>query len=119
MAYLREVEAGKAPALYIKAASGAGAEEQVLVMDAIGEIGDLWVSDWSPDGSSRLSIFRTTTGTNYGIWSSAAGDHKPRPLIDARADESHPRFSPDGKWIAYDSNESGGRSTCRLSRSGR
>ena len=109
LAYLREGEAGKAPVLYTKAASGAGAEEQVVAMDAIGEIGDLWVSDWSPDGSSlALSIFRTTTGTNYGIWSlGLTGDHKPRPLIDARADESHPRFSPDGKWIAYDSNESG------------
>ena len=30
-----------------------------------------------------------------------------RPLIQTRFDENHARISPDGRWIAYDSNESG------------
>ena len=36
-----------------------------------------------------------------------AGDRKPAPLLVTDFWESMPRFSPDGKWFAYSSNESG------------
>jgi Tol biopolymer transport system component len=32
---------------------------------------------------------------------------KPEPFLRTPADETAPRFSPDGRWIAYRSNESG------------
>jgi len=35
------------------------------------------------------------------------GDRKPRPLVQTKFDEGSPKFSPDGKWVAYCSNESG------------
>jgi eukaryotic-like serine/threonine-protein kinase len=35
------------------------------------------------------------------------GDHKPRPLVVAPFDQSEASVSPDGKWLAYVSNESG------------
>jgi serine/threonine-protein kinase len=35
------------------------------------------------------------------------GDRTKRPLLNSPFDESAPRFSPDGRWIAYVSNESG------------
>ena len=45
------------------------------------------------------------------IWSvqlgTASGDRKPVPILQTRADERNPQVSPDGKWIAYSSNESG------------
>ena len=36
-----------------------------------------------------------------------AGDKTPRPFLTTEFDELTPRFSPDGQWIAYVSNESG------------
>jgi hypothetical protein len=35
------------------------------------------------------------------------GDSKPRPLDDNKYAEGSPKFSPDGRWLAYCSNESG------------
>ncbi len=41
-------------------------------------------------------------------WSWTTGEGKPRRLFPARTlDESQPQVSPDGKWVAYESNESG------------
>ena len=44
--------------------------------------------------------------TGRGIWLLRRGGERV-PLADSAADESAPRFSPDGRWIAYVSNESG------------
>jgi eukaryotic-like serine/threonine-protein kinase len=35
------------------------------------------------------------------------GDHKPIPVLQTPFNETQPQFSPDGKWIAYQSDESG------------
>jgi eukaryotic-like serine/threonine-protein kinase len=35
------------------------------------------------------------------------GDHKPQPFLHSPANESSPAFSPDGKWLAYESDQSG------------
>ena len=35
------------------------------------------------------------------------GDRKPFPVVQTNFDERDAQFSPDGKWIAYQSNESG------------
>jgi serine/threonine protein kinase/Tol biopolymer transport system component len=35
------------------------------------------------------------------------GQHKEYPFLQTRFDEHDARFSPDGRWVAYDSNESG------------
>jgi Tol biopolymer transport system component len=36
-----------------------------------------------------------------------AGDQKPAPVLNSRFDETLGQFSPDGHWIAYQSNKSG------------
>jgi Tol biopolymer transport system component len=36
-----------------------------------------------------------------------SGDRKPIPIAATPAQEANPRFSPDGRWIAYESDESG------------
>ena len=36
-----------------------------------------------------------------------SGERKARPFVETKADERLPVFSPDGKWIAYESDESG------------
>jgi Tol biopolymer transport system component len=63
--------------------------------------------DWSPDG--RFLLFRSpglTTG--FDLWAlPMSGEGKPFPVAQANFEERDGQFSPDGKWIAYQSNESG------------
>src|SRR5262249_31375853 len=66
-------------------------------------------NDWSPDGRFLLYT-ETNTDTQYDLYILAIGDaHQPIPLLHSRAQESQGRFSPDGKWISYTSDESGRR----------
>jgi serine/threonine-protein kinase len=62
---------------------------------------------FSPDGKTLL--YRTASGSiSQDIWYRAvAGDTTPRPLIQSAATETGARFSRDGKWIAFSSDESG------------
>ena len=47
---------------------------------------------------------------SYGIWVlPMEGERKPRLFLESRFSLAHPEFSPDGRWIAYVSNESGNR----------
>ena len=48
-------------------------------------------------------------GTNWDIWtlSFQDGGAKARPFLETPAFEQYAEFSPDGRWLAYSSNESG------------
>ena len=64
-------------------------------------------SDWSSDGRF-LTYFRTDPKTKLDLWVVPLfGDHKPMPLLHSEFNESQGQFSPDGKWMAYVSDESG------------
>jgi Tol biopolymer transport system component len=72
-------------------------------------------SPWSftPDGK-RLAFFEISPVTGYALWtvpleSDGAGLHagKPEVFLQTAANERFPSFSPDGRWMAYASNESG------------
>jgi serine/threonine-protein kinase len=71
-------------------------------------------SSFSPDGHS-LAYFETTTDTGFDLWvlplDITDPDHPnagtPEPFLKTPADEQFPQFSPDGRWIAYRSDESG------------
>jgi Tol biopolymer transport system component len=57
----------------------------------------------------RLLLYRSVDPkTGYDIWALPInGDRKPYPVVQTNFDERDAQFSPDGKWIAYQSNESG------------
>ena len=59
---------------------------------------------WSPDGTEL--VFTQDTATR-NIWILPRKDGKPRVFVQSPSYETAPRFSPDGHWIAYDSNDSG------------
>jgi serine/threonine-protein kinase len=65
---------------------------------------------WSPDGRLIAYAGRTPTGPARDLWVVATDpDSAGRPVVETPADESRPVFSPDGRWLAYTSDESGRR----------
>jgi Tol biopolymer transport system component len=88
--------------LYQKPSSGAGAEE-MLFEDKLSK----YPVSWSPDGRSIL--FRSIggpAGDDLFILP-LTGDKKPVPFVNTQFREAFGQFSPDGRWVAYSSNESG------------
>jgi serine/threonine-protein kinase len=62
---------------------------------------------WSPDGRF-LAFNQMTPGTAFDVFVlSVDGDRKPRPVVETKSVEGSAKFSPDGKWLAFCSNESG------------
>ena len=61
----------------------------------------------SPDGTTLATARRTAEGLVDIYVLSLAGDPAPRALVTGPAFEGGPQFSPDGRWLAYVSNESG------------
>jgi len=88
--------------VYQKAAGGNGQEELLLHAGLNGFPGD-----WSPD-AKWIVYTRTGQNTANDLWLlPLEGDRKPVPYLQTPFDEQLARFSPDGKWMAYQSNESG------------
>jgi Tol biopolymer transport system component len=65
------------------------------------------VTDWSSDG--RFLLFRSLgRESNWDIWAlPMSGERKPVAVVRTKFDERDAQFSPDGRWIAYQSNQSG------------
>jgi Tol biopolymer transport system component len=96
--------------LYQKLTSGAGAEELVVASEHVKT-----PSSWSTDG--RFVLFHGTdpetssdlwvTDVSGGASGASAGGRAPTVLLQTPFREVWGAFSPDGRWVAYMSNESG------------
>jgi Tol biopolymer transport system component len=90
--------------LFQKASNGADPENVLLADDF-----NKFPEDWSPDGQFLLYM-RSARGSSStpDIWVlPLSGDRKPFPFIETPFFELAGRFSPNGRWVAYNSNESG------------
>ena len=66
-----------------------------------------WTRDWSMDGRF-IAYDRLDPQTQYDLWLQPLfGDRKPFPLVHTQFNEGEAVFSPDGKWVAFSSDESG------------
>jgi Tol biopolymer transport system component len=75
----------------------------VLMNDRIAK----WPVSWSRDGRYLLYVTNTRTTSN-DIWVlPLTGDKKPYPFLRTDASENWAAFSPDGKWVAYSSTDTG------------
>jgi len=62
-------------------------------------------TSWSPDGQ-LLVLDVMDPKTNFDVWAvPMTGDRTPRPLLHTEFQELQGQISPDGKWLAYASNE--------------
>jgi eukaryotic-like serine/threonine-protein kinase len=61
---------------------------------------------WSPDGQ-LLAFSEINSATGYDIWVLRLSERKAQVFLRTPFNESVPRFSHDGRWLAYVSDESG------------
>jgi serine/threonine protein kinase len=88
--------------LYIRPVTQGGTEEVLLTP------GESRLSpDWSRDGQFIL-YGQLNSGTNWDLlFLPLSGERKPQPYLQSEFVEIHGRFSPNGRWVAYSSNETG------------
>src|SRR5262249_7040950 len=102
-AFQGEARAG----IYQKPSNGAGSEELLLPA----ETSDLqiWPTSWSHDGKfilySRGDVFNFSRADIWVL--PASGDCTPRPFVKAGVLAYDGQFSPNARWVAYTSKESG------------
>jgi serine/threonine protein kinase len=91
--------------IYVKPSSGAGAEE--LLLETPNGLDD-WPQDWSRD--SRFLLYREAdpkTGFDLKAVETTGNERRPVIVANTPFDEREGQLSPDGRWVAYATNESG------------
>jgi hypothetical protein len=96
--------AGGTESLSRKSTTGSGTEEVLLKMPGA------FPTDWSADG--RFILFDTSSTaegqrTGSDLWFVSLADRQSKPLVQTPFHEIQGALSPDGRWVAYASNESG------------
>jgi Tol biopolymer transport system component len=90
------------PNLYVRNVNSKGADRPLLRSATVTN-----ASSWSPNGR-YLAYWASAPKTHYDIWIVPLGNEdKTYPWLATEHNELQPDFSPDGRWIAYTSDESG------------
>jgi DNA-binding winged helix-turn-helix (wHTH) protein/Tol biopolymer transport system component len=81
---------------------GPSTDESLLLRTPQMKIGGNWTDD-----SSYIIYTGSDPETRLDLWTLALADRKPMPFLQTPFNEMHGQVSPDGRWIAYASDESG------------
>jgi Tol biopolymer transport system component len=97
---------GSTADIYMTRTDGDGDGTRILEASTVGSV-QISPTNISRDG--RWLLFFGTAKTGRDIWAYPMDrpGEKPRAITSGPADESNAVFSPDGRWIAYQTNESG------------
>jgi Tol biopolymer transport system component len=110
ISYYAASEKGGEPNLYLKRADGVGDAQRLTVSKNY-----QFPFSWRPDGRTLAFIEFNSNGANWEVMTlSLEGDEKsgwkpnePKPFVNTPFNNGYPAFSPDGRWLAYGSMESG------------
>jgi serine/threonine-protein kinase len=79
---------------------GSGSDEMLV------EEGPAFPESWSPDGGTL--VYRVIQPqAQWNLWALTMADRQRRALFPSPFNQRNARFSPDGRWLAYVSNETG------------
>lgn len=87
--------------VYVRSAAGSD-KAQLLLRSPENKM----VDDWSPDGRYLL-VSSSSARTKTDLWQVPLSGEAPRALVQTGANELHGRLSPDGRWLAFASDETG------------
>ncbi len=90
--------------LYLKAANGLEPEKRRFIIPP-SSMDDLFPNSWSVDDQQILFTRQTSLGAHLELLPVAGGE--PSRFLTSRGSETNGQISPDGKWVAYASDESG------------
>ena len=87
--------------LHLKPLDGSTSDEPLLPLGI-----DRRPTSWSPDGSFIL-FDEGPTNEQRDMWTLQMPERTPKPFLRTRFNERFGRFSPDGRWVLYVTNQSG------------
>jgi len=99
----RSNRAASPGSLFWQASDGSGAAERLTTSESLHA-----PNSFSPDGQ-LLAFTEQRAETGRDIWVLNLKDGKAQPFLRTTYEETAPKFSADGKWLAYSSDESGRR----------
>ena len=83
-----------------------GGDDEQLIVAAMGQAEGRFPNDWSRDG--RIVFLQDGPAGTNSIWfGTASPGSQPKEFIQSKPNQGGGRFSPDARWLAYVSSESG------------
>jgi Tol biopolymer transport system component len=89
--------------LFTKLASGLDRERKLAMVSSL-EF-DIIPNSWALGDTSILCLDNTPNGSTFLLVPATGGE--PKPFLEAKGSETNGQISPDGKWLAYASDETG------------
>ena len=90
--------------LFLKRATGLEREKEIFIVPHSG-MDDIVPNSWSLDDQQILCTRQAASGEHLEVLPVAGGG--PTRLLTSKGNETNGQISPDGKWVAYASDESG------------